>query len=219
MHRTARAGLVIVIAAAMALLPTAARADSAYQYWTYWTADDGVWAFAQLGPAARLPKDGAVEGWRFAVSTAAASPELAPRADAATTFDAACAGTAAPAGSKRIALVLDYGTANDAPAGETPPPQAMACAVVAETASSAEALGSIVDIRADAGMVCGLDGYPKAGCAELVDPQATSSVEPPPSTVPSAPESALGIPGSWLGTVVAIALLALVGFTLLRRRR
>ena len=61
---------------------------------------------------ASIPADGAVSGWRFEIageSGAARPPRIAPD------FAAICGSTAAVAGSKRVALVIDYGVPADAP--------------------------------------------------------------------------------------------------------
>ena len=68
---------------------------------------------------ARARRTASVEGWRFAVSQDAADKAAQPRG--AADFAAICAGTPAAAGTKRIALVIDPGTAADAPGGATPP--------------------------------------------------------------------------------------------------
>lgn len=166
---------------------------TAYRYWSYWTVVDGTWVFATSGPAARAPQDGDVEGWRFARSTT--TGDQPPRTSAALAFDRACGSTPAatdPAGSGsgsgtvRVAIVIDPGTPDDAPAGQAPAQPRMACAVVAAGASSAQALSSTSDVRAEQGFVCALDGYPMGECAPIVTgsrpPAARSSASP--STAP-----------------------------------
>ena len=215
MPTRARITAIAAIALAMSVISPAARAESAYRYWTYWLGDAAGWTFAQEGPATRLPTDGDVEGWRFGISSAAASPELAPRTDVTTAFEAACGSTPPAEGKKRIAVAVDFGDARDAADGAVPPKTQVACALVAEDATSAQALAALVDIRAENGMVCGLAGYPATGCADLVDPSAMAAA---PAT-PSVPTTAPGIPGSWLGSVVALALVGLIAAAVTRRRR
>jgi len=67
--RTARAAAALIGIAilAMTAIAPAARAESAYRYWTYWQGNAGAWQFATQGPATSNPADGSVEGWRFAV--------------------------------------------------------------------------------------------------------------------------------------------------------
>ncbi|MFD0572769.1 SCO2322 family protein [Kitasatospora gansuensis] len=84
-------------------------------------------------------------------------------------FATVCAATPAQAGKKRIAVVLDFGTAADAPGGETPPART-ACAAVPTAASSAEVLAAVAPpLRYDsAGILCAIVGYPRTGCGDTV---------------------------------------------------
>ena len=78
----ARVVLMLALAAVLgvalpSLLAPAGTAHAAsYRFWGYYQLTGSSWAFAQKGPADTTPKDGAVEGWRFAVSdeTTPASP-------------------------------------------------------------------------------------------------------------------------------------------------
>ena len=191
----------------------------AYRYWSYWTSASGDWQFATSGPAARAPQDGDVEGWRFAVTTAAG--DQPPRAAVAGSFDDACGSTVAPSGLKRVALVIDPGLASDAPTGQVPPPLRLACAVVPVEATSATALASVSNVRAEAGIVCGLDGFPTGECAPIVTVSAPPATAPPlPSaTGESTPPSATG--PSAMATVVAAGgvLAAIAAVIVIRRRR
>lgn len=138
-----------------------------YRYWSYWLRSGGSWTYAQAGPAMHTPADGSVEGWRFAVSRDAAAKAVQPRGKA--DFGAICGGTPAVEGRKRVALLIDPGTAEDAPgSGTVPPAVRTACAQVPTGASSADALAAVAKpLRYDsAGMVCAIAGYPKAGCGE-----------------------------------------------------
>jgi hypothetical protein len=167
----ARAPRLLVLPAAAAVLLIAAAAPAqatGYRYWSYWLRSGDVWSYAQTGPAMHVPKDGDVEGWRFAVSKDAAAQALQPRG--AADFTAICGHTAAAPGTKRIALVIDAGTAADAPGGETPPAARTACAKVPAGASSADALAAVAKpLRYDsAGILCAIGGYPAAGCGEQV---------------------------------------------------
>ena len=170
--RAAAAAVVAVLAAVagvLALGVTPARA-SAYRYWSYYHAAPGsaTWTFAGAGATYR-PSPGAVEGWRFAVSPGTASAP-APRADPATAYNRACSGATAAAGQKLVALVVDYGTASDAPPGEKPPGGVVAtCTTVAANADGFDVLRAAhVSVREQGGLVCGLDGYPRTECAPLV---------------------------------------------------
>ena len=117
-RRTAASLLVTALAGAgiaMAAVPAEA-ATSAYRYWSYWYAGPAAtaWTYGPIGPAGHPVVDGAVEGWRFVV--AAPNPDAPPpRHSASTAFKDICAGTARPTGKVRVAVVVDFGTAADAP--------------------------------------------------------------------------------------------------------
>ncbi|MFD7584303.1 GPS-CTERM domain-containing protein [Kitasatospora sp. NPDC059811] len=115
---------------------------------------------------------------------------------AAGDFAALCADTPTQAGRKRVAVVLDFGTAADSGSGsgsdsdsgsgsssasgsssgsgsgsgsaEAPPEQRSACASVVSNATSAEVLAAVAPpLRYDAnGLLCAIAGFPKAGCAD-----------------------------------------------------
>ncbi|MCL6732723.1 SCO2322 family protein [Streptomyces neyagawaensis] len=153
---------------------------AAYRYWSFWDrgADGFGWVYATQGPSTARPSDGDVQGFRFAVS---ADSDDAAEPRGAARFDAICSGTAARDGQKRIALVLDFGTAEDAPAGETPPPARTACARVPSDATTADALAAVAKpLRYDTNaLLCSIAGYPRKGCGEAIaddgpDPSSTS---------------------------------------------
>jgi hypothetical protein len=140
-----------------------ATAASGYRYWGYYHADSGAgeWTLAKTGPSEYVPKDGSVEGWRFAISvgTKGREPRVAPG------FADICAGTTAEKGEKRVAVVLDYGLADESPDGDTPPKPRGDCAVVADDASGTQVLQAVADVREEKGLTCGIDGYPSTECA------------------------------------------------------
>ncbi len=149
---------------------------ASYRYWGYYhgTAKGG-WAFATTGAAAVKPADGAVEGWRFAISGDADAryPRVAPD------FVTVCAGTAAVAGKKRVAVYVDSGIAVEAPTGSTPPAPAAACALVPSGWNGEQVLASVEKIRDSKGQVCGIGGYPSTGCGDAVTkPPVVPSPEP-----------------------------------------
>ncbi len=177
--RLAAAGAV-----ALALVvPSAGPASAtAYRFWTYWSYSGGSWHYSTTGPS-RVPEDGAVEGWRFEVSLDSGGGRP-PRATGA--FERVCGSTPVAAGRKRVAVVVDYGLAADAPRGSRPPRSAPRgfCAVLAPSANSYAALASGAGIRADdGGLVCALDGYPARGCGEPVE----AAPAPAPTRTASAP--------------------------------
>jgi hypothetical protein len=159
--------LLISVLAALFLSVLAGPAHAAsYRYWGYYTWTDSTWAFATKGPDQTAPADGAVEGWRFAITAESGAPRV-PRADG--DFEAICAATDPAAGKKRVAVVIDGGLSDDAPEGSTPPEPRGACALVNEAASGAEVLAAVATARVEKGLVCSIDDYPAQGCGDPVD--------------------------------------------------
>lgn len=122
-------------------------------------------------------------------------------------------------GTKRVAVVVDFGGPADAPPGETPPEKLIkvGCAQVREDATGAEALAAVAKpLRYDsAAMLCGIAGYPARGCGEPVGDQAAASAAP--SASASAGE---GGGGPSLGVLVGgAAVLALGGAAVWKARR
>ncbi|MFF8604909.1 SCO2322 family protein [Streptomyces sp. NPDC015346] len=163
-----------IVTAVVLTLAVAAPAQAAdYRYWSFWESDGGgTWAYATQGPATARPADGDVIGFRFAVSkdaNDAAQPSTAPD------FASICAGTEETekkGGTKRVAVVIDFGGPLDAPPGEAPPekPLKVGCPQVREDATGAEALAAVAaPLRYDsAALLCGIAGYPAKGCGEQV---------------------------------------------------
>jgi len=168
-----------VAAALAAFLPTATAEATSYRFWIYWTGSSGDWDFAAQG-ASRRPADGSVEGWRFAISEEVGSSST-PRLS--SSFQQICGSTQPVEGKKRVGLVIDFGTDADAPAGQTPPNGPVArCVVAPTTANGYEILSSVTSLRVDAGMICGVAGYPTSGCGEAVkSPKPTKNPQPEPS--------------------------------------
>lgn len=214
-------GVAAVAAALMGTVAaTPASAESAYRYWSYWLVQDDAWAFAQEGPATRLPADGDVEAWRFAISTQSGDPALAPGMAAPAAFDEICGDTATSADTKRIAILVDFGTTRDAPDANTPPAPVAACASVAADATSMQALSSAFDLRIEDGLICAIDGYPATGCADVVDTaQLPVTTEADDTTTEASTDDVLGLGGSPLTAALTLVALALLAFVVLRRRR
>lgn len=195
-----------------------------YRYWSFWErgGQDGTsWTFATQGPSTARPADGSVHGFRFAV-TANADDAAQPRGTA--DFDGICAGTPGRADHKRVALVLDFGTAADAPAGETPPEARTACARVPEDATTADALAAVAGpLRYDAAaLLCAIAGYPESGCGEPVaepgagsEPRAGSGTESGTETPGGQGPSA----GLLVGAGAVVVLVAAAVWQSRRRRR
>ena len=169
--------LLAPLAAGLVLLAAAVPAQAqSYRYWGYYVQDGDAWTFAQTGPSETVPADGSVEGWRFAITGEASS--RFPRAE--PTAEELCEGAAVPDGNKAVGVVIDYGTALDAPEGDTPPAARGACAVVAADASGTDVLAAVAELRVgEGGFVCAIDGYPSAGCGEPVDVEAPTGEEQP----------------------------------------
>ncbi|MET9589977.1 SCO2322 family protein [Streptomyces sp. NPDC006516] len=171
------AALLLLAGAVLAVLGAGSAQAAGYRYWSFWEGDGGKsWTYATQGPSVVRPDDGAVQGFRFSVSEDSqdsAQPRRAPD------FGAVCADTPARDGRKRIALVVDPGTAADAPEGEKPPALRTACAQVAPDASTAEALASVAKpLRYDdSAMLCAISGYPRAGCGEQTDGSSAAAPE------------------------------------------
>ncbi|MDI3095958.1 SCO2322 family protein [Streptomyces sp. AN-3] len=173
--------VVLLLLAAFMLIGTAGQAQAAgYRYWSFWDRDGDTWVYATQGPSLARPSDGDVQGFRFAVS---ADSQDAARPRGTADFASICAKTPAKEGTKRVALVLDFGTASDAPSGDTPPAARTACAQVSPDATTADALAAVADpLRYDnSALLCAIAGYPKSGCGEQVaeqDPTATPTQRP-----------------------------------------
>lgn len=185
--KAAALGLVALVgyAAVIVTMPGKASAATAYRYWGYYVAHGTTWQYSQRGPASEYPADGEVQGWRFAVQ-ADATNGLLPRA--APDFARLCASTPAKAGELRVGLVVDFGLATDAPARERPPAAVVpGCVYVHDGETGADVLAAAAAVRigtgSDAGLVCGIDGYPKTECAVAVathaPPPLTPSTHPP----------------------------------------
>ncbi len=159
---------VLFLAALLPLLAGAGQAQAAgYRYWSFWERDGSAWTYATVGPSLSRPADGDVQGFRFSVSEDSGDAAK-PRGTA--DFDTICAKTPAEDGTKRVALVIDFGTPADAPSGAKPPAGSTACAQVAEDATTAEALASVAEpLRYDSNaLLCAIAGYPAKGCGEQV---------------------------------------------------
>lgn len=205
-----------------------------YRYWSFWERDGGRWAYATQGPSTARPADGDVQGFRFSVSEDSGD---AAQPRGAAEFAVICARTPARDGTKRVALVIDFGTAADAPSGETPPSRRTVCARVSPDATTAEALAAVAKplrYGTDA-LLCAITGYPRTGCGEQVagggKPAATPKGEEPKGdgskgegSKGEGSEQARGdsADGPSLGLVAGIAVVVALGAAALwqaRRRR
>lgn len=158
------------------MLAAPAHAEAGYTFWAYYHLTDGKWVPSTKGADGYTPEDGDVEGFRYATTTES-DFDRPPRA--LPTFGDICAGTQAGQGQKRIGVVLDYGTTADAPEGDRPPGAEAACAVVPADATTQQALESVKPLRIEDGLICGIGGYPSAGCAEQVKRASVPAQEKP----------------------------------------
>ncbi|MEU1674762.1 SCO2322 family protein [Streptomyces roseifaciens] len=223
----ARGGVAAALAAVLLTLLGAAPAQAAgYRYWSFWQGSGGQWAYATQGPATARPGDGEAVGFRFAVS-ADSSDAAKPRA--AADFAAVCDSTPAQDGTKRVAVVLDFGTAADAPEGETPPAARTACARVGEDASAGEALAAVAKpLRYDSSaLLCAIAGYPRTGCGEQVGgakkESRGGSAQPSPAGSEGSGGAGSGDDGGpsagLIGGIAAVVVLGAAAFWQARRRR
>jgi hypothetical protein len=205
---------------ALLTVAVAAPAQAAgYRYWSFWKSSGGEWTYATEGPATARPADGSVNGFRFSVSEDsgdAATPRTAPD------FATICDGTPAKDGTKRLALVIDFGTASDAPQGETPPAQRTACARVAPAATTAEALAQVAKpLRYNSeALLCAISGYPGSGCGDQALPADPPTPGTGSSTAVVTTKEPAGGDGPSVGVYAGIAaVLTLAGAAVWRSRR
>ncbi|MEH0544031.1 SCO2322 family protein [Streptomyces sp. B21-105] len=228
------AALSLVLTGAVGVIGSAVPAQAAgYRYWSFWDrargGAGGHWTYATQGPSLARPADGDVQGFRFAVS---ADSQDASQPRGAASFAAICAGTPAQDGTKRVALVIDFGTPADAPGGESPPSPAQrtACARVSPAATTAEALAAVAKpLRYDANaLLCAISGYPETGCGEQVSTDAAADRTKQPTAQPKADGDADGDVGhsdsdggpslGLYGGAAAVAVLAAAAVWQARRR-
>jgi uncharacterized protein (TIGR03382 family) len=221
-RRIIRAVLVALLLVATGFTAAGPAGAVGYRYWSFWQLDDsgsgdGRWVYATQGPSTARPADRAVVGFRFAVSE---NSKHAARPRGGHDFAAICADTPAHAGTKRVALVLDFGIAADAPHGETPPAARTACARVPKDASAADALAAVAKpLRYNSDLLlCAIAGYPRTGCGEQV--AASKPAGGDTARAASRPASGHHIPSApILFGIAAVALLGLAAVWQSRRRR
>ncbi|WP_030022742.1 SCO2322 family protein [Streptomyces monomycini] len=179
--RSARLLGALALAGTVTGLGAAPAQAQEYRYWSFWDgpaagapASGGGWSYATEGPATSRPRDGAVAGFRFTVSADSAAAGKPRRA---ADFAAICGKTSAQDGTKRVGLVLDFGTKAEAAAGENPPPVRTECARLPEDGTVGDALAAVAKpLRYDASaLLCAIAGYPKAGCADKASGSAPGS--------------------------------------------
>ncbi|MEV7470624.1 SCO2322 family protein [Streptomyces kronopolitis] len=216
-RRAGLAGAALLAGTVTGLAAAPAQAQE-YRYWSFWQGKGSSWTYASEGPGSLRPADGAVVGFRFTVSADSAA---AGKPRAAAGFDSICAHTPAEKGRKRIGVIVDFGTAADAPGGERPPASRTTCARVSEDASAGEALAAVArPLRYDASaLLCAVAGYPKAGCADPVDDaKKAPSASPSPGAAADGGDGGGPSAGLFGGIAVLVVLGAAAGWQLRRRR-
>ena len=144
-------------------IPQAQAADTGWRYWGYFQAAPGksAWTPAMTGPTVDIA-DGSVEGWSFVFSSDDI-PSVKPRVK--PDFKRICAGVKADKDTKRIGLVIDFGSSVYAPKGEKVKKTVTTCVRVAKESQGIDVLGQVTKIRAaSSGLICGLNGYPAKEC-------------------------------------------------------
>ncbi|GAA0979972.1 hypothetical protein GCM10009576_036230 [Streptomyces rhizosphaericus] len=210
--------LPVVALLAMACAAPAQAADG-YRYWSFWQrgGDDGSWSYATQGPSSARPGDGDMIGFRFAVS---ADSDDATRPRGMADFAAVCADTPATDGTKRVAVVIDFGTATDAPDRRTPPAPRTECARVGEDASAGEALAAVAKpLRYNsAALLCAISGYPETGCGDKVSTSVDAHAAPK-GDGGKAGDGGSGPSAGLIGGLAAVVLLGAAAVWQARRRR
>lgn len=162
--------LLAIIVIASLSTPTANAADKGWRYWGYFQAAPGAtkWTAAMTGPTVDIA-DGAVEGWSFVFSSDDI-PSQAPRV--LPSFSKICGKTKADKDTKRIGLVIDFGSTAWAPKGEKPRTTITTCVRTAKASQGIDVLGQVAKIRAaSSGLICGLNGFPAKECGvEIATP-------------------------------------------------
>jgi hypothetical protein len=172
---------VIFVASIFTSLFSITPANAAdYRYWTFWVTTNDSWSFANEGAGTLKATDQMVTGWKFAIT--GADNGLPPTESAV--FAQLCPDTSEQAGTLRVAVVVDFNDQATAPEGETPPsPNVVSCVTVNEGQTAADALNAAgLEVRANDGFVCGINGYPKEECgleiaATTSDPTAMATAE------------------------------------------
>ena len=146
-----------------------------YRYWTFWVTTIDQWSFANEGAGTLKATDQMVTGWKFAITGA----DNGTPPNQSAVFAELCPDTSEQAGVLRVAVVVDFNDASVAPEGETPPSESLInCVTVNEGQTAADALNAAgLDVRANDGFVCGINGYPKEECGVEVPSTATETTE------------------------------------------
>jgi len=166
------AAILVIAFSNLFFAPSANSADKGWRYWGYYQAAPGAkaWTAAMTGPTVDI-KDGAVEGWSF-VFSADDIPSIAPSVK--PDFQAICGKTKSDKDTKRIALVIDFGSKAYAPKSEKVKSTIKTCVVTAKESQGIDVLGMVVKVRSNkSGLICGLNGYPAKECGVEISTPAS----------------------------------------------
>lgn len=211
--------VLLIVTTGVFAFPGAAQASN-YRFWNFWTTDDSdTWVYSQLGPASTFPIDGATQGWVFA-ATDASSPSIPPSITPTEAFELACRDVAIEPDKKRVAIVVDSGTADIAPTGQVPPTLDVVCAVGAQEASGYELLNAATKLRTENGFICAINEYPAMECSAEYEPGevSISSSEANDISSSAATEPADSNALAPISTALVLGLVAVAGFYFWRRR-
>jgi len=163
---------IILLFTSALVLPSAHAASKGWRYWGYFQAAPGksTWTAAMTGPAVDVA-DGSVEGWSFVFSSddiPSKAPSIKPN------FKTICKSTKADPDTKRVGLVIEYGSSLYAPAGEKIKKTVVACVRLAKESLGIDVLGQVAKLRASSsGLICGINGFPAKECGvEINTPTA-----------------------------------------------
>jgi hypothetical protein len=164
--------VLAIILLATFITPPAQAAEKGYRYWGYFQTAPGktAWTAAMTGPTVDIA-DGSVEGWSFVFSSDDI-PSVEPRVK--PNFKSICAGVKADRQTKRIAVVIDFGSSSYSPKGEKVKKTITTCVRTAKESQGIDVLGQVTKVRAEgSGLICGLAGYPAKECGvEIPTPKA-----------------------------------------------
>ena len=163
---------LLILATSVFMIPSSHSATKGWRYWGYFQAAPGAtaWTTAMTGPTVDIA-DGAVEGWSFVFSSEdvpSVPPKIKPN------FKSICGKTMADPDTKRVALVIEFGSKAWAPKGEKVAKTITRCVRTALDSQGIDVLGQVVKIRAaSSGLICGLNGFPAKECGvEISTPAA-----------------------------------------------